>query len=88
MGRRGKHRKRGSKSYVVVPEPGMPCPRCGQPTEIREHAKLTEKHLVKQPYYFTRWFYCKNVGCKVSTHMSEAYKVVNPRQSMEKEELR
>jgi hypothetical protein len=76
MGRRGKHAKR-AKSYVVVPELGMPCPKCGTPTEIREHKTLTPKHLVKQPYYFSRWFYCKAPSCKVSTHMSEQYKVIN-----------
>ncbi len=76
------------KAYVVVPGAGIPCPHCRRPTEIREHDQLTEKHLVKQPYYFSRWFYCRNPACKVSLHMAERYKVFNPRQSMEKEELR
>jgi len=59
---------------VVVPGDGDPCPRCCQPTEIREHPEITEKCL-RQPFYYSRWFYCTNPKCRVTTYMPERYKV-------------
>jgi hypothetical protein len=67
--------RRYSRHRTVSGE-GVRCPRCDLPTEIREHREITAKHL-SQPYYFTRWFYCRNPNCPVTLHMSEAYKVVN-----------
>jgi hypothetical protein len=58
----------------VVGNDGEPCPRCGRPTEVREHADITEK-LLRQRYYFRRWFHCTNRRCKVSTHVNPAYRV-------------
>jgi hypothetical protein len=66
------------KRHLKVPGWGDPCPRCCQPTEIREHPEITEKHR-RQPYYFTRWFYCTNPHCIVTLHMAERYKVWNGR---------
>ena len=53
---------------------GIPCPRCGEPTEIREHVAITSKHL-RQPYYSSRWFYCRNPKCRVTLHTIEEFKV-------------
>jgi hypothetical protein len=64
------------KDYRVVEEPGLPCPRCKMPTQVREHAVLREKHF-RQPYYFSKWYFCTNRDCAVQTHMSEKYKVWN-----------
>jgi hypothetical protein len=61
---------------IVIPGWGDPCPRCCQPTEIREHPEITEKHL-RQPFYFSRWFFCTNPYCKVTMHVAERYKVWN-----------
>ena len=67
--------KRNEKSgHVVVPGAGVPCPRCGRPTQIREHARITEKHLA-QPYYFTRWFRCLHGDCVTKSVMVEKFKV-------------
>jgi hypothetical protein len=64
-----------NKSYVIVPdEKGDPCPRCGQPTQVREHKAITEKHLA-QPFYYTRWFNCTNDDCQTTLIMPEHYKV-------------
>jgi transposase len=38
---RGKKNKR----YLIVAGDGDPCPRCGKPTQIREHDAITAKHL-------------------------------------------
>lgn len=67
------------KHFVVVPGEGDSCPRCGRSTQIREHDEIREKHL-RQPYYFSRWFYCCNPACVVTLHMAERYKVVNQAQ--------
>jgi hypothetical protein len=55
-------KKRKRTQYVVVEGDGDPCPRCGQPTQIREHDAFRE-HLA-QPLYYTRWFCCRNPKCK------------------------
>lgn len=54
---------------------GSPCPRCGFPTEIWEHDKITQKEL-SRPFYYSRWFYCRNSNCKTTMIMDERYKVV------------
>jgi hypothetical protein len=63
-------------SHVIVPSLGDPCPRCCQPTQIREHEAVLERHL-RQPFYYRRWFYCLNPKCKVTTYMPERHKVWN-----------
>jgi hypothetical protein len=70
MGRKKYH-------YVVIPGNGDPCPQCCQPTQIREHAAITEKHL-RQPHYYRRWFYCQNPQCRVTTVMHPRHIVWNP----------
>jgi hypothetical protein len=69
-------RGKKNKHYVIVEGDGDPCPRCGRFTQIREHDEITAKHL-RQPYYFTRWFFCRNPQCLVTLHMAERYKVRN-----------
>jgi hypothetical protein len=62
------------KQYIVTGTDGVPCNRCNLPTEIREHKAITDKHL-RQPFYYSRWFYCRNQSCVVSTIMLEEYKI-------------
>ena len=62
--------------YKVIPGNGDPCPRCCQPTQIREHDEITEKHL-RQPFYFRRWFHCTNPQCRVQMVCAERFKVHN-----------
>jgi hypothetical protein len=69
MGRKKYH-------YIVVPGLGDPCPRCCQPTQIREHEAVTEAHL-RAPYYYRRWFCCLNPQCRVTTHLADRYRVWN-----------
>jgi hypothetical protein len=71
------------KHHLKVPGWGDPCPRCCQPTEIREHPEITEKHL-RQPHYYRRWFYCLNPACKCTTVMASRY-IVWKEQSRAKE---
>jgi hypothetical protein len=68
--------RRKAKRYVIVPGDGDSCPRCNQPTEIREHDAIREKHLA-QPFYYTRWFCCVNQQCRTTLMMPERFKVWN-----------
>lgn len=60
----------------VVDEKGEPCPTCNKPSQTREHKEVKMKQL-RQPYYFTRWFYCTNKSCKTKMFMLDKYKVWN-----------
>jgi hypothetical protein len=63
-------------AYIVVGTNGPCCPRCGCPTEIRTHREVGTKQL-RQPYYYSRWFYCTDRDCKTTTYMQEKFKVWN-----------
>jgi hypothetical protein len=67
--------KKGKNRQIVDGE-GDPCPRCGQPTEIREHKAITEKEL-RRPFYYSRWFNCTNPHCKTTLIVPERYVVWN-----------
>ena len=64
------------KRSVVVEGDGDPCPRCGQPTQLREHVEVTAKHLA-QPFYYRRWFNCTNRNCRTKLIMPNRYVVWN-----------
>jgi hypothetical protein len=61
---------------IMIPGDGDPCPRCGVPTQIREHDGIGDKQL-RQPFYYTRWFCCMNQSCKTTQVMPERHKVMN-----------
>jgi hypothetical protein len=62
--------------HVVVAGAGDPCPRCGQPTEIREHACISNREL-RRPYYYRRWFMCRNSDCRTTTIVPARFQVFN-----------
>jgi hypothetical protein len=62
--------------HKVVGHNGDPCPRCGKPTEIREHTEIGEREL-RRPFYYSRWFNCTNKRCKTTLIMPERFKVLN-----------
>ena len=66
----GKTKK--AKKYKVIPGDGDLCPRCGQPTEIREHTEVTAKHF-NQPFYYSRWFNCVNSRCRTTLVMPSRF---------------
>jgi hypothetical protein len=53
---------------------GIACPRCNLPTEERVHASITEK-MLRQPFYYRRWFYCTNKTCKTTMIMRDEDRV-------------
>jgi hypothetical protein len=55
---------------------GPPCPRCHRATEIREHAKITEK-ILAQPFYYSRWYYCRNPHCRTNVIHDDRFRVWN-----------
>ena len=73
----GKQNSKAQSNTVRVPlteDDGPPCPRCHQPTEIREHKAITAKQLA-QPFYYSRWFKCLNGSCHTTLIMPEEFKV-------------
>lgn len=58
--------------YKVVGTAGEPCSRCGEPTQVREHTEITEKHLA-QPFYYSRWFFCTNRQCRTQLIMPSKF---------------
>ena len=67
---------RMAKNTKIVSLNGPPCPRCGCPTEIREHERITEKELAKQ-FYYSRWHNCPNQDCQTKQIMPPEFKVWN-----------
>jgi hypothetical protein len=63
-----------AKNTKIVSLNGPPCPRCGCPTEIREHERITEKELAKQ-FYYSRWHNCPNRKCKTTIIHAVEFKV-------------
>lgn len=57
---------------------GPPCPQCQQPTQVRKHAKVGRKQL-RQPFYYTRWYFCVNPQCEVTKIMPPEHRVWNTR---------
>ena len=68
-------RQRKRKKCIVIPGDGDPCPRCGNPMQIREYAGLNEKQE-RRPFFYTRWFCRMNKACKTTLVMPARYKVV------------
>lgn len=69
----GKHKRAKPK---IVAGAGDPCPRCGQPTEIREHVQITAREL-RRPFYYSRWFNCTNPRCQTTLIMPSRFIVWN-----------
>ena len=65
-----------NKTYVVVSETGIPCPSCGWPTQVRRHPATTEA-LRRKAFYFKRWFYCLNGGCRTRQIIRNEFKVIS-----------
>lgn len=64
-----------ARAHQTAGHDGDPCPHCRRPMEIRQHAKLTAKHL-RQPYYFSRWFECTRTDCPTTLVMPPRFKVM------------
>jgi hypothetical protein len=64
------------KQYKVIESDGTVCEKCLELAEVRERCVLREK-TTKQPYYFTRWYNCRNKNCRRTLFMKDEYKVEN-----------
>jgi hypothetical protein len=64
------------KGTVIIPGDGGPCTRCGQPTQIRAHAVITDK-MRRQPFFYSRWPYCVNLSCPTKGIMLPQFMVWN-----------
>ena len=68
------------KKYHVIKEKGVNCPRCKKETETRVHKSITSKQL-RQPYYYSQWYYCFNRECPTKQIMIGKYMVVKYKKS-------
>lgn len=71
------HHRRKNKTYVVLSGDGIPCPRCGWPTQARRHPAITDE-LRRKKFYFEQWFYCVNGSCRTRHIICNEFKVINP----------
>ncbi len=60
----------------IIHDAGIDCPRCGRPTQIREHKQITDKQR-RQPFYYSRWFFCLNRNCRATLIMRDEFRVWN-----------
>src|SRR6266849_3707450 len=68
--------KSSTKNTKIVGLDGPPCPRCKEPTQIREHKEITKKEL-SNLCYFKRWYICMNKFCKTTAIMPDRFRVWN-----------
>jgi hypothetical protein len=67
---------KNSKNMKIVSFDGPPCPRCGCPSEIREHERITDKELAR-PFYYRRWCNCRSETCQTNIIHADEFKVWN-----------
>jgi hypothetical protein len=65
-------------NHIIVENKDVACPRCNVLAEAREHNGISEK-ILRQPFYYMKWFNCRNHNCKTSIFMLDTYKVFNAR---------
>jgi hypothetical protein len=73
------------KNTKIIDGDGDLCPRCKQPTQIREHVQITPK-ILSQPFYYKRWFVCCDPTCQTNQIMPDRYIV--PRNQDERNKRR
>lgn len=61
-------------NFKIVARNGPACPRCGAPTQVREHKRVGQRELSKL-FYFSKWFFCANPHCVTNTILPPAYRV-------------
>jgi hypothetical protein len=69
-------RKSARANTAVISGTGIPCINCGEITELRYHKEITPK-LLAQPFYYSKWYNCKNPDCRTTIFMEDADKVFN-----------
>ncbi len=67
-------KKQMKRNRIETDEDGLPCPRCGNISIVREHIEITGK-LLSQPFYYSKWFKCSNKHCKTDIFYDEIYRV-------------
>jgi hypothetical protein len=65
-----------ARNMKIIGIDGPPCPRCGGSTEIRERKRITEKEMAR-PFYYTRWYNCRNRDCTTTQIMPDEFRVWN-----------
>jgi hypothetical protein len=42
---------------ILIGDDGDPCPRCGQPMRIFQHAEISDRQR-RAPFYYAKWYRC------------------------------
>lgn len=66
------------KKYKLREPDGTQCELCNSVAEVREHTEITAQ-VLKQPFYYSQWYFCKDPHCKREIFFNEKYKVINAR---------
>jgi hypothetical protein len=61
---------------VMIDGTGDPCPRCGQPMRIFQHAEISDRQR-RAPFYYQRWHRCLSVSCKTTVVMRDEDRIWN-----------
>ena len=69
-------RKSARANTKAILGTGIPCPNCGEVSELRYHKEITQKELAR-PFYYSKWYNCKNPECRTTIFMEGADKVFN-----------
>lgn len=72
----------GKRNRKIIQSDGTVCELCNTVAEVREHRSIGAKEKAR-PFYFSRWYECKNPVCPRRTFFKEQYKIVNRRQLQE-----
>jgi len=65
-----------NKNTKIIGHDGPSCRRCGEPTQIREHERVTPKEL-RRHFYYSRWYRCVNKNCRTTEIMPDEFRVWN-----------
>lgn len=59
------------------------CTSCRGRTEERQHIAITDKQL-RQPFFYSKWYYCHNKDCKTTTLMFDKDRIMNQNKAAQK----
>jgi hypothetical protein len=65
-----------SNSVLVPGVVGDPCPRCGQPMRIFQHAEISDRQK-RAPFFYRRWHRCLSDSCKTTVVMRDEDRIWN-----------
>lgn len=62
----------------IIIESEKVCRKCGGIAECRQHSVITDK-MLKQPFYYSRWYMCRNRDCVTTMFSFKEDEVQTPK---------